>query len=74
MTPNLEKTDEAFGSGMTASFLDTVRHAVFATAVALPMGMLLAVDGFENDSEAASAGELWLEVQSRLTVAADPMT
>ncbi|MEI6239662.1 MAG: hypothetical protein WCR51_04695 [Planctomycetia bacterium] len=74
MTPNLEKTDEAFGSGMTASFLGTVRDAVFATAVALPLGMLLAMDSFEGESEAASAGELWLEVQSRLTVAAERMT
>lgn len=73
MTPNLEKTDEVFGSGVTASLLDTVRHVVFATAVALPMGLLSVTDSFEGDSEAASAGELWLEVQNKLTVATERM-
>ena len=65
------KTDEAFSSGVKASMLDSIRHAVLATAVALPMAVLAAMDGFENDSEATSAGELWLEVQNRMTVATE---
>lgn len=65
------KTDEALGSSVKASLLGTVRHAVFATAVSLPMAMVAAMDTFESDSEAASAGELWLEIQSRMTVATE---
>lgn len=49
------KTDEAFGSSVKASLLGTVRHAVFATAVSLPIAMLAAMDTCESDSEAASA-------------------
>lgn len=71
MNADVEKADEVVGSSVKASLLGTVRHAVFATAVALPMAMLAAMDDFESDSEAASAGELWLEVQSRMTVAAE---
>lgn len=69
-----KKSDEALGSSVKASLLGTVRNTVFATAVALPVAMLAALDTFESDSEAASAGELWLEVQNRMTIATERMT
>ena len=70
MKSRLEMTDDVLGSSVTASFVGAVRHAVLATAVALPMAMLAAADGFESDSECASAGELWLDVQNRMKIAA----
>lgn len=56
----------------TASLVSTMRATVFAGAVALPMAMLAALDGFESDAEFASAGELWLNVQQRTQSPADP--
>jgi hypothetical protein len=44
---------------------------VFVGAVALPMALLAATDGFESDSDLASAGELWLDVQNRMKVATE---
>lgn len=60
-----ETTDDALSSTMTASFAGALRHTVFAVA------MLAAMDAFEGDSEAATAGELWLDVQNRMKVATD---
>ena len=70
MKSRLETTDDVLGSSVTVSFMGAVRHAVLATAVALPMAMLAAADSFEGDSECASAGELWLDVQNRMKIAA----
>jgi hypothetical protein len=64
-------TDDMVGSSVTATVVDMVRHAVFAGAVALPMAILGTMDSVETDSEFASAGEMWLEVQNRIQVAAD---
>lgn len=66
-----ETTDDALSSTMTASFTGAVRHAMFATAVALPLAMIASVDGFESDSDCTSAGELWLDVQNRMKVATE---
>ncbi len=74
MNQDLQKADEAMKTSVTASFLGTVRHAVFATAVALPMAMLAGGECFESDADCASAGELWLEVQSKMTVATERIT
>lgn len=71
MKSRVETTDHAVGSSVTASFIGAVRHAVLATAVALPMAMLATVDGFEADTDAASAGELWLDIQNRMRVASE---
>jgi len=56
---------------MTASFTGAVRHALFTTTVALPIALIAAVDTFESDSECTSAGELWLDVQSRMRTATE---
>jgi len=71
MKSKLEVTDDVVGSSLTATIVDTVRHAVFAGAVALPMAILGVMDGVENDTDFASAGEMWLDVQNRMHVAAD---
>ena len=71
MKSRAETTDDAVGSSVTASFIGAVRHAVLATAVALPMAMLATVDTFEGDTDAASAGELWLDVRNRMRVASE---
>jgi len=63
-------TDDMVGSSVTATVVDMVRHAVFAGAVALPMAILGTMDSVETDSEFASAGEMWLDVQNRMHVAA----
>ena len=70
MKSRMEMNDDVLGSSVTASFVGAVRYAVLATAVALPMAILAATDGFEGDSECASAGELWLDVQNRMKIAA----
>lgn len=70
MKSRIEMNDDVLGSSVTASFVGAVRYAVLATAVALPMAILAATDGFEGDSECASAGELWLDVQNRMKIAA----
>ncbi len=70
MKSQLEVTDDVVGSSVTATVVDMVRHAVFAGAVALPMAILGVVDGVENESDFASAGEMWLDVQNRMHVAA----
>ena len=57
---------------MTATVIDTVRHAMFAGAVAIPMAILGVLDSVETDSDFASAGEMWLDVQNRITASADP--
>ena len=64
-------TDDVMGSSVATQVVDAVRHAVFAGAVALPMALLAATDGFESDSDFASAGELWLDVQNRMQVATE---
>ena len=64
-------TDDVMGSSVATQVVDAVRHAVFAGAVALPMALLAATDGFEGDSDFASAGELWLDVQNRMKVATE---
>ena len=64
-------TDDVMGSSVATQVLDVVRHAVFAGAVALPMALLAATDGLESDSDFASAGELWLDVQNRMKVATE---
>jgi len=64
-------TDDVMGSSVATQVVDGVRHAVFAGAVALPMALLAATDGFESDSDFASAGELWLDVQNRMNVATE---
>jgi hypothetical protein len=71
MRSRLETVDQVMGSSVAASLVGAVRHAVLATAVALPMAMLATVDSFESDSECASAGELWLDVQNRMKVATE---
>jgi len=71
MKSRLETTDDVLGSSVTASLVGAVRHAVLATAVALPMAMLATLDGFEGESDCASAGELWLDVQNRMKVATE---
>jgi len=70
MKSQLEVTDDMVGSSVTATVVDMVRHAVFAGAVALPMAILGTMDSIETDSEFASAGEMWLDVQNRMHVAA----
>ena len=64
-------TDNVMGSSVATQVLDVVRHAMFAGAVALPMALLAATDGFESDCDFASAGELWLDVQNRMKVATE---
>ena len=64
-------TDDVMGSSVATQVVDVVRHAMFAGAVALPMARLAATDGFESDSDFASAGELWLDVQNRMKVATE---
>ena len=64
-------TDDVMGSSVATQVVDVVRHAMFAGAVALPMALLAATDGFESDSDFASAGELWLDVQNRMKVATE---
>jgi hypothetical protein len=64
-------TDDVVGSSVTANIVDAVRHAVFAGAVAIPMAILGVVDGVETESDFASAGEMWLDVQNRITAAAE---
>jgi hypothetical protein len=71
MKSRLEMTDDVVGSSVTATIVDAVRHAVFAGAVAIPMAILGVVDGVETESDFASAGEMWLDVQNRITAAAD---
>ena len=71
MKSRLEMTDDVVGSSVTANIVDAVRHAVFAGAVAIPMAILGVVDGVETESDFASAGEMWLDVQNRITAAAD---
>jgi len=66
-----ELTDDVVRSNLVSHVVDAVRHVVFAGAVALPMALLAAVDGFESDSDFASAGELWLDVQNRMQVATE---
>ena len=70
MKTRLEITDDVVGSSVTATVIETVRHAVFATAIALPMAILGATDSVETDADYASAGEMWLDVQNRMHVAA----
>lgn len=64
-------TDDVMGSSVAAQVVDAVRHAVFAGAMALPMALLAAADGFESESDFASSGELWLDVQHRMQVATE---
>ena len=64
-------TDDVMGSSVATQVVDAVRHAVLAGALALPMALLAAADGFESDSDFASAGELWLDVQNRMQVATE---
>jgi hypothetical protein len=64
-------TDDVMGSSVATQVVDAVRHAVFAGALALPMALLAAADGVESDSDFASAGELWLDVQNRMQVATE---
>ncbi len=64
-------TDDVMGSSVVTQVVDAVRHAVFASAVALPIALLAAADSFESDSNFASAGELWLDVQNRMQVATE---
>ena len=71
MKSRQETTDDVLGSSVTVSFVGAVRHAVLATAVALPMAMLATLDGFESESDCTSAGELWLDVQNRMKVATE---
>ena len=71
MKSRQETTDDVLGSSVTVSFVGAVRHAVLATAVALPMAMLATLDGFESESDGTSAGELWLDVQNRMKVATE---
>lgn len=71
MKSRLEMTDDVVGSSVTTTFMGAVRHAVLASAIAVPMAILTAMDGFEGDSECASAGELWLDVQNRMKVATE---
>ena len=71
MKSRLEMTDDVVGSSVTANIVDAVRHAVFAGAVAIPMAILGVVDGVETESDFASAGEMWLDVQNRITAAAE---
>jgi len=71
MKSQLEVTDEAVGSSVTAAVVDMVRHAVFAGAVAIPMAILGVMDGVETETDFASAGEMWLEVQNRINVTSD---
>jgi len=74
MKSQLEVSDDVLGSSVTAGAIDAIRHAVFASAIALPMAMLSALDGFETESGCATAGELWLEVQNKMTVATERLT
>lgn len=71
MNSRIETGDHAVASNVTTSLVGAVRHAVLATAVALPVTLLAALDGFESDSECASAGELWLDVQARMRVSTE---
>ena len=71
MKSRLEITDDVVGSNVTATIVDAVRHAVFAGAVAIPMALLGVMDGVETDSDFASAGEMWLDIQNRIDIAAD---
>ena len=71
MKSRLEMTDDVVGSSVTVTIVDVVRHAVFAGAVAIPMAILGVMDGVETDTDFASAGEMWLDVQNRITAAAD---
>ena len=73
MKSRIEATDDAVGSSVTASFVGAVRHAVLATAVALPMAMLATMDNFESDFDCASAGELWLDIQNRMRAVSEPL-
>ena len=66
-----EVTDDVMGSSVATHVFDAVRHAVFAGALALPMALPAVADGFESDSNFASAGELWLDVQNRMQVATE---
>jgi hypothetical protein len=71
MKSRLEMTDDGMGSSVTATFMSAVRHAVLASAIAVPLAILATAEGFEGDSECASAGELWLDVQNRMKVATE---
>jgi len=64
-------TDAVMGSSVATQVLNGVRHAVFVGAVALPMALLAATDGFESDSDLASEVDLWLDVQNRMKVATE---
>jgi len=60
-------TYDVIGSSVATHVVDAVRHAVVAGTLAL----LAAADGFESDSDFASGGELWLDVQNRMQVATE---
>lgn len=64
-------TDDVMGSSVTTHVADAVRHALFAGALALPLALLAAADGFESDSDFASAGELWLDVRNKMQVSTE---
>ena len=71
MKTRSEASDAAVGTNVAADVLSVVRNAVLASAIARPRALAAAADGFESDSEFASAGELWLDVQNKLQVAAE---
>jgi len=70
MKSRSEVSDAMVGSNIAADVLSVVRNAVFAGAVAIPMALSAAADGFESDSY-ASAAELWLDVQNKMQVATE---
>ena len=71
MKTRLEISDDVVGSSVTASVMDTVRHVMFTGAIAIPMAILGVMDAVETDSDFASAGEMWLDLQNRITASAD---
>ena len=71
MKSRLEISDDVVGSSVTATVIDTVRHAVFAGAIAIPMAILGVLDSVETDGDFASAGEMWLDLQNRIAASAN---
>jgi hypothetical protein len=71
MKTRSETSESAVGTSVSADVMSVVRNAVFAGALAIPMALASAADGLESDSEFATAGELWLDVQNKMRVAAE---
>ena len=71
MKTRSDMSEAAVETSVAADVLSVVRNVVFAGAIAIPMALASAADGLEGDSDFASAGELWLDVQNKMQVATE---